>query len=292
MIRDYPGLGSDKTYSALRAGKLADYDVETQLANYRAVWAVIEATSNPAEGEEIYEDLHAVLQLRRATLEAMRATGNARVVIVSGPSGIGKSKAVDAFCGRYGLRCIKVEACDCWADNPGAFLAAILRALGDHDVPVGRSARLERCVEELSHTRRCVFVEEAHHLGQHCLNTVKHLVNVTPGEWVLVAIPTLWVRLESKAYMEARQLSTNRLSERVKLDLTEADIGRYLHHVFADLPADVVRSASKLIRPVALGAGNMSFVRDAARQAKVMAGEVAPTAQTFSDAVAAASRRR
>ncbi len=48
MIRDYPGLGSDKTYGRLREGHTEEYDIETQLASYRAVWAVIEALSGEA----------------------------------------------------------------------------------------------------------------------------------------------------------------------------------------------------------------------------------------------------
>ena len=44
------------------------------------------------------------------------------------------------------------------------------------------------------------MIDEAHHLGPHCLNTVKTLVNTTPGEFILVAIPTLWNKLQAHAY--------------------------------------------------------------------------------------------
>ena len=70
MIRDYPGLGSDKTYCRLREGNTEEYDVEAQLANYRAVWALIESIGDEAgEAEALYDDLSGSIQLRRALLE-------------------------------------------------------------------------------------------------------------------------------------------------------------------------------------------------------------------------------
>jgi DNA transposition AAA+ family ATPase len=294
MIRDYPGLGSDKTYGRLREGKTEEYDVEAQLAAYRAVWATIEATAAPAAREPVCHDLSPVVQLRRAALEAMRAEGSARVVLLEGPSGIGKSVAVGALLERYRQRVAVVEASDAWGDSPTALLGALLRALGVGDVPSGRAELLLRAVEALGRSRRCTVVEEAHHLGKRCLNTLKTLVNQTPGEFVLVAIPTLWSRLEGAAYQEARQLTTNRLSERVRLHLHEADIVRYMAaYPFAQRPdAATLKAAAKLARPVAEAHGNMAFVRDFARIAAQLAGEEAPAVQTFADAAQAAQRRR
>lgn len=295
MIRDFPGLGSDKTYARLREGHTEEYDVDAQLANYRSVWAVIESTSGAAGTEEqLYDDLGAVLQLRRAVLETMRAEGNARVVIIEGPSGIGKTVALRLLAGRYGQRILVVEATDCWGDSPAAMLGAVLRAFDPRgELPTGRVERLEKTLEKLNTSRRCLVIDEAHHLGPHSLNVLKSLVNQTPGEFVLVCIPTLWARLEGSAYMEARQLTTNRLSERVRIDLTEADIGRYLRHAFDGIDAATVAAAAKLIRPAALAAGNFAFVRDTCHAARrMLAGDKAPDIKTFADAVAAAQRRR
>jgi type II secretory pathway predicted ATPase ExeA len=292
MIREYPGLGSDKTYSRIRDGHTEDYDVEQQLANYRSVLAVIEAIGGGAAAETLYDDLGIVLQVRRAVVDVMKSTGNARCVVIQGPSGIGKTVALRIVCGRYGARCLIVEASDVWRDNPSALLGAILRTLGQADLPPGRVERLETVQEKLSTGTRCLFIDEAHHLGPHCLNTIKTLVNTTPGQVVLVAIPTLWGRLETQAFQEARQLTTNRLSERVRLDLCEADIVRYLRHIFPQAADADLKAGAKVIRPAAIGAGNMAFVRDVAREAAKLSGDSQPDAKLFADAVAAVARRR
>jgi energy-coupling factor transporter ATP-binding protein EcfA2 len=297
VVRDYPSLGSERTWRDLREGRTESYDVETQLANYRAALATIEEIGGAVTGEPIFDDLSPVVQLRRAFLETTKCSGTNRVVIVQGASGIGKSTALRMLTGKYGQRIVTVEASDAWGDRPSALLGSLLRALGVGELPSGATARLERCQELLGVSRRCVAVDEAHHLGPHCLNTVKTLVNTTPGEWVLVAIPTLWAKLETKSYQEARQLSTNRLSERIRLELTERDIERYLARAFEaegspSYDQAGLKAAARLIRPPASACGNLAFVRDAARMLREMAAGAELTAQHAADAVAAAGRRR
>ena len=124
------------------------------------------------------------------------------------------------------------------------------------------------------------MIDEAHHLGPHCLNTVKTLVNTTPGEFILVAIPTLWNKLQAHAYQEAKQIATNRLSERVKLTLDEADIRTYLSKKFKDASAADLKVAAKIIRPNALLAGNYAFVRDVAREMATLDAEAVSRAVT------------
>jgi DNA transposition AAA+ family ATPase len=297
MIRDFPALGSEKTWRDLREGRPDGYDIESQLANYRAAWATIEEIGGSATGEPIYDTLKPVIQMRSAFLDATKCSGTNRVVIVQGPSGSGKSTALRMLTGRYGARMVTVEASDAWGDRPAALLGAVLRALGVGELPVGTVARLEKCQELLGISRRCVAVDEAHHLGPHCLNVVKTLVNTTPGEWILVAIPTLWSKLETKSYQEARQISTNRLSERIRLELAEADIERYMARAFevdgsprADAAA--LKAAAKIIRPAAQVAGNFAFVRDACRCLREIAGGQDLTAQHAADAVTSAGKRR
>lgn len=297
MVRDFPSLGSERTWRDMRDGKFDGYDLETQLANYRAAWATVEEIGGASGGEPIFDDLNPVVQMRRAFLETTRSSGTNRVLIVQGASGVGKSTALRMLTGKYGARIVTVEASDAWGDRPSALLGALLRALGVGELPQGTVPRLERCQELLGVARRCVAVDEAHHLGPHCLNTVKTLVNVTPGEWILVAIPTLWAKLETRSYQEARQLSTNRLSERIRLELTERDVERYLARAL-DQPggpkADpaALRACAKVIRPAAVACGNLAFVRDCAKALSASCSGQELTAQAASDAVAASARRR
>ena len=272
LVRNFTDLGSEKSFRDISAGNLEGYNAENQLTKYRAVYATMEELANQGGEEQIYDDLGTVVKIRRAFLGVVKATGTNRVLIVQGESGVGKTTAVGLLRGKYGTgRISYVEASDVWADSPNAFLGAILRALGVTELPAGRVQRLEEVQSRLSISRRCLVVDEAHHLGPHCLNTVKTLVNTTPGEFILVAIPTLWNKLQAHAYQEAKQIATNRLSERVKLTLDEADIRTYLSKRFgAEAPrsdmAAALKVAAKIIRPNALLAGNYAFVRDVARE--------------------------
>ena len=85
LLREFRELGSDKTYRDLRTGRIEGYDLEKQLAAYRAVWAEIEARDEVEGGrEEIYADLSMVRAVREAALGAMRSNGTNRVVLVTG----------------------------------------------------------------------------------------------------------------------------------------------------------------------------------------------------------------
>ncbi|MDD4059167.1 MAG: ATP-binding protein [Kiritimatiellae bacterium] len=268
LCREYPGLGSDRTFRDMVSGNIEGYDAAGQLANLRAAWALVEDVVGDGDTPPVYENLSTVLSLRRACLSAMKSWGSNRVVIVQGESGVGKSTAMSVLVGRYGSRMAWCEAKEVWSDKPAAMLGDILRRLGhDGNLPTGAMSRMEEVQKRLCVSRICLFIDEAHHCGPKCLNTIKSLVNSTPGEFVLLAIGTLWQKLESGAYQEARQLSTNRLSERLRLMLTERDIAMFLQLAAPGLSGDdkLARDAAKLVRPAAVASGNLSFVREVAK---------------------------
>ena len=211
LVRNFTDLGSEKSFRDISNGDLEGYSVENQLTKYRAVYATMAELADQGGEEKIFDDLGTVVKLRRAFLGVVKAAGTNRVLIVQGESGIGKTTAVGLLRGKYGSgRISYVEASDVWADSPNAFLGAILRSLGMTELPAGRVQRLEEVQSRLAISRRCLVIDEAHHLGPHCLNTVKTLVNTTPGEFILVAIPTLWNKLQAHAYQEAKQIATGR----------------------------------------------------------------------------------
>ena len=282
LCREKPTLGSERTYRDMLSGKSDGYDTDRQLLNLRMVWAEIEELAGPGETEVVFDDLAPVSQVGTACLGAMRNWGINRVVIVLGEPGMGKTTAIRRLAARYTDRVLWVEATDVWKDNPAPFIKAILKQLGEAEPPVSAAERLELLVQKLSMTRRMIAIDEAHHLGPHCLNTVKTLVNQTPGEFVLLAIPSLWAKLSRTAYMEARQVSTNRLAELVQLDLEEPDIARYLRHRLPGLDLKLSREAAGKIRVPAAGNGNMSFVRDVAG---LLIEDGDPTIETIKDAV-------
>jgi len=114
-------------------------------------------------------------------------------------------------------------------------------------------------------SRRSLVIDEAHHLGPHCLNIIKSLVNRTEWGFVLMCIGTLWRKLERGAYEEARQLTTNRLAERIKLACpTERDCQRMLERRLGNL-ADL-KASTAMVAKTASVHGGLGFVRDVCKR--------------------------
>jgi hypothetical protein len=282
-----PGIGSDRTYNRILNGDLAQLDMEQQLANYRAVVALLESLGDvKEESEPLYEDLSPVVCLRKAVLEAMRESGNARLVLLEGDTGMGKTSARKLLLEKFGQRLLWIEATVAWSDSPMAMLGAILLAQGVKNPPLNVMWRLNEVNSRLNGQRIALIIEEAHHLGPKCLNLIKTLINGTPGEFILLALPTLWRRLERDAYEEVRQLTGNRLAERIKLPgLRESDVKKFLARRLGDLNGDTDKAVKMLIHH-APRHGNMAFLRDVCRRAGDLSGDKTPTYEQFTAAVA------
>jgi len=286
MLREFPGLGSTKTYTRIVAGDCEDLDCERWLRDYAAVWNLIQLLAeSAAEQEEIYPDLTTVTDLRKAVADAMRETGNARLVLVQGPSGSGKTTAARFLQAKYGARIVICEATEIWKDNANAMLGGILQSLGTKQPPVSMAERFNLAVSRLAESRCCLVIDEAHHLGPRTLNLVKSIINQTPGEVVLLALGTLWQRLETQAYAEARQLTGNRLAERLRFEGVEtADVERILER---RLGMDgEAKAAAKALAQAARAHGNLAFVRLVCRQARRLAGNSRVTADHLARATA------
>ncbi len=292
LVKQVPQVGSSKTFTRILVEDLKELDLEKQLANYEAAVAWIESIGDEkAEEEELYDDLGPALALKRAFLETKKENGNARVIFVLGPSGSGKTSARRTLCTRYGSRLALVEANVAWNDSPGAMLGEILRCLGVRNVPTMGVERLHKVTELLNDTRRCLIIEEGHHLGPKCLNLVKTLVNETPGEFIIIAIDTLWAKLETKAYEEAKQLTGNRLADRVNLgkEMRPRDV-RLLVERRTGLTDEKLRDlVTNAILHHAPKYGRFAFVRDVlsrvAEKAKDKHSPAALTQELFSAAI-------
>lgn len=288
LIRRYQGLGSDKTLGLLASGdpeKLADLDLERWLVDYRAVVNLMRALDEKAEQEDpVYEDFNPVTQLRLAVMEAMRETGNNRFVLVLGPSGSGKSTAAMMLQTKWGTRrVLLVQADESWKKNLPPMLDALLRALGNNHPPRGSAHKVEEVVKKLTVGRICLVIDEAHHMGPPNLNMIKTLINRTPGEFVLLAMDSLWRRLEWTDYEECRQLTQNRLCERVQLGTPqEADVARMVERRTGHKPD---HELVKLIRTKATLNGHMAFVKLVCRKAIRLAGKEPVSAEHLGTAV-------
>lgn len=294
MLRRFLGLGSTKTYTRLLKGDTEQLDVERQLENYRAVWTLIESIGDADEkGEDVYDDLSGVASLRRALLEVFQESGNARFVLVEGDTGSGKTMGAKLLMAKYGQRLLFVELAPVFGDSPHHFLGLILAALGHKDLAYNPAERFTKVVSEFTLTRRCLVIDELHHAGPRILNTIKTLINQTPGEVVGLAMPTLWAKLErGAAYEECRQLTGNRLAERVKLaPINKGDLQKFVGRRLPGLNGTTGQAVA-LLEQHAKSRGNLAFVRKVCRRAAEMFDGEKIGIEDFSRAVAAVMESR
>lgn len=286
MLRRFRGLGSDKTYKRLVSGNAAELDAESWLAKYAAVVRLIESMDEiRANEEDEILTLSGVNAVRRALLPVFKERDNNRLVFVQGDTGTGKSTIIKWLVLTYGDKLATVECFKAWGDNPNAFLEDVMHALNlavTHDCSSAASKQ-RAIITELKQTRRCLCLDEAHHLGPRCLDVLKALINQTPGEFVAFAMPTLWNRLKQSAYEECRQLTGNRLAERVSLELKPTDIAKLLTQrlgLTAEAP-----TAAKLLADAAARHGNLAFIRDViTRVRKANKGGEEPTVELITQA--------
>ena len=274
MLKQFAGLGSVAVYRDIIAGRFDDLDTDHWSEEYAAVIFVMDALADAEEDNNpLYDDLSTVMSLRRAVARVLREKGNNRCVMVQGPTGSGKSKAALLLKAKYGARIVLCEANELWKGNITNMLADILRAMGTENPPTGANAKLLLIIERLNAGRRCLIIDEAHHLSVGCINLIKTLINRTPGEIVLLAMGKLWSDIEKAAYQEARQLTQNRLSERIRFDGVRQGDAEILLQRRLDLDVETARKAAAHLLQHTAAAGNLGFVHLVCRKARELAGK-------------------
>lgn len=293
LCRRFTGLGSTKTFKRILDGDLAELDGERWVTDYQQVLALIEiASQNVAGAAPIYDDLRHMTITRLAVTDAMQESGNNRLVIVEGPSGSGKSTAGRALAARFGRKIILAEADETWKDSLSAMLGGMLRACGVKEIPQSADARKTRLIEHLTGTPSCLVVDEAHHLGPRTLNLVKTILNQTRCQFVFLCIPTLFRKLESAAYEEAKQLTHNRMCERVRLAAPAAEqVEKFLARR-VKLEAETARACCAACADRAPKFGHWNFVDLVARKCRQLAGQGAVDEDTFARAMTKAEATR
>ena len=288
FLRDYPALGTDRVFNRILDGDLEDLDVARWARDYAAVWALLQMLDERAEQRDpMYDDLTLVLDLRKAVARVMRETGINRVVVVQLPQGCGKSTAATLTAARYGARVVVCEATEIWRDRIGDMLKGLLLAIGlsEASIPISQGARWLELCRRLNERRVCLMIDEAHHLGPRTLNLVKSLVNQTPGEFVLLAMDTLWRRMETAAYEEARQLTQNRLMERIRADGANlADIAVMVERRLGIKAAEAAKAA-RAIADRCAKQGHLTFANLVCREARDRAKGREVTAEDIANAI-------
>jgi hypothetical protein len=299
LLRQYPELGTDRTYNKIIGADYAQLDLDKWSDSYAHVWRQIKDADSAAD-DSLIPTLTGPVELCRSYLETRLTKGNDRFILIQGESGVGKTSAIQVMLGKpYGGLMVVVEALDVWKkDNRNTavpLLRAIAEELGIKDLPARRDALMKEVITKLKGQRRCLVVEEAHHLCPQGLNTLKALINLTPTIIVATAIPQLWDRLTSSrdTYMEVKQLIGNRLAERIQLVLGHDDIRAFLLARGVVLTAAEIDAVAARLRETARGNGCLKFVAKATARflREVNKGE-ASTKEAFFTAIATEQKRR
>lgn len=289
ICRKFPALGSTKTYQKIREGSLDELDINTWLLSYQSVEALIGSGAEDRKPEILFDDLTPVLRLRRAMPGLMRQTSPARLVLLLGDSGSGKSKALECVAAQYpAKRIILIEALEIWNDAPSSFVGAILRALGVTELPYRAEDRFQRLLDKVPGEQRvCFAIDEGHHLGLRCLNTLKNVMNTLKHcEVIIAAKNTLWNRMERASWDDVKQLTKNRLYERIVLaNITKSDVAKMVERRLESLAAADREKAVEMLAGKAASAGNLGFIRDVFQHIDENADTKSLTVETLADAI-------
>ncbi len=298
LLRLYPELGSDKTYGKIISGNLDQLDAESWFEKYQHVWNQIQHDEQGGD-DGLIESLSAPVELCRSYLETRNEKGNARFILILGDTGMGKTTAIKVMQSKpYGGLMAVVEASDAWRGpkgTAGPLLHAIGIALGMRGLPVRRDMLLNEVMLKLQGQRRCLVIEEAHHLCPQGLNTLKTLINLTPVIIVATAIPVLWDRVAGSkaAWAEVKQLVGNRLAERIVLVLSMEDVMGFLERRDTGLSAGDLKKAAARLKEEARGFGNLKFIDRATARFKREVGKGQDASlDTFFNAIAQEKKRR
>jgi type II secretory pathway predicted ATPase ExeA len=297
LLRRYPALGTDKTFNRFVKSDFSDTasTLDTWLSDYRTVWQQIEELSvrqaNTGTKTTLTE-FSGVKRVRTAVAALTGEISTRRILLVTGESGTGKSCCVSVLKDLWGARVVSVEVMNVWADKPNRLLTAICEAVDmkTEGLPAGAADKMPLLIKHLNATRTCLVLEEGHHMGPQMLNTLKTLVNQTPGEFVIIAIPTLLRRLQTAAYEEARQIfASHRLAERIDLKVTAGDTALLLTHRFG--PSNSIQpSAIWLTDPMrAPKHGNFGFIRDVANEVEAQRKREGTSGPLCADEITAAA---
>lgn len=292
LCRKFTGLGSTKTFKRILDGDFEELDLERWERQYEQVWHLIEAEGQTTDlGEPIYDELQHMELTLKAAKKVIHEKGNNRLAIIEGQSGSGKTTAARCVVAHFGGKFILAEADETWKSSMNAMLGGMLRALGVQEIPNSADARKAKVIAALE-DGPCVIIDEAHHMGPASMNMVKTLLNQTRVQFIFLCIPTLFRRLESLAYEEARQLTKNRLAVRIRLAGPEvADVVKFLEHRLKWEAGALKPCAAKLAERAA-SHGCWNFINLVVREARELVGKGEVDQETFVNATQLAQQSR
>lgn len=264
-VREWPGLGSTKTWSRILAGELDGINTAAKLPDYRGVLAALETEGRRSGAEELYQDLGGAQEVELAVMRLMHHHGKDRFILIEGGSGSGKTSALDLLsAGPASGSIIRLEADETWKSLRAA-LRHILLALSvpAAEIPSETAGMMALLIKTVRRRGRLILaLDEAHHVTGTFLNLAKTLLNQTEAMLILAGMSTLFQKLRANASEEARQLFHNRLFCRVKLAGPDKSGARlYIARRLNDQGGTWKDSTMHDIACKAVHAGHWSFLR-------------------------------
>lgn len=249
---------------------------------FGAVVSEILDGSEPGQ-DELYDDLSTTRAGRNQFSRLLMSRTAAKLVIVEGFSGSGKTSLARVLMDRYNKgRAVPlihlIEGTAGWSDRPNAMLAAMLGALGIADAGRSQAKRLDRLQDALQGQSVVWFIDEAHDFGVRCLRVLKTLLNTTGAKVVLACHPTLLKHLERDNWEDLSQLTQNRLLARIRLGgHREEDVAVLLKRKLPQLTLGK-KEAEKFTARLSQAAsqnGNLALVREVIVRLQRLAGQTA-----------------
>lgn len=214
-VKEYPGLGSQKTYSRIIEGRLEEISIPAQLPKYRAVASLLKSAALETQKEELYDDLAGTEACVLQALKLIHYSGPNRFMEIKGGNGTGKTSTLKVIQEKLGADQVKiVEANDTWKSIK-EFLCDTLGALGMGREKINalrtNGERFRELCDLCPRGKFLLAFDEAHHMTGQILNLIKSLMNRTGLRVIAAGINTLMQKLKASAAEEAKQLFQNRL---------------------------------------------------------------------------------
>ena len=222
---------SPATWSTMRGGTYGAEDKQPMLDMLAAALAQLQdqAESRGSDGRR-----HVIVDtadLKAALAAVRRAAGQPRnrLIVYLAHTGGGKTTLATRLHESYLGSAIIVEGTETWRDSYFAALKATAKALGiGGDLNNARDTETA-VLENLALSPRILIVDEAHHGGRGALNLLKLIINRCPETRVVVlAIPTLWDRMQQAAAPEAAQLRSRTCAKILLKEVSKSDVELFL----------------------------------------------------------------
>jgi len=214
------GLGlSSSVVSQFLAGKyLGD---NKQVAIRIRAWLDQELKADAAPKRSLYVQTAVAKQIQVALTAAMQSPmepGAARIALIYGPAGIGKTYVLQAF-QRMNPASIYMRV-NIGATNAGGFLRLFCVGVGLGTTPL-KTAMFQAIVAKLHASNRLIMIDEAHKLDDEGLETVRDLHDQTLCPFALAGTDEIRRRLQDGLRVARRQI-TDQFTSRVciRRDLT------------------------------------------------------------------------